>query len=144
MLPHLLIKPFAILADCYTPVLLVIVMKDIVIHWRNGHRFQSLRLCYAALVVYSWMFIDKAYQLWASKGLDYSTHSAAALALIVVIGQGKSLLNKVFLIVSLVTYAFLMYLLNYHSWGDMFTTLAVISFFLIPLSVVSKTPIVKT
>lgn len=129
---HALSHVLAIAADIYTPVLLIAAVIDVVLRWRSGSRFYSLRLAGAVFVVYGWMFLDNYFQLWAHFGLDYSTHSAAALALVVSFSCNKSFSTKMLCGLSLLVYGCLMFVLNYHSWSDMFTTVAVVGTCLAP------------
>ena len=128
----------ALLADAYTPILLCIALIEVARTWIAGNKLHAAQLAYATVLVYVLMFIDKYFQLWASFGLDYSTHSAAAFALVVVISMGKSLPYKLALAVSLVAYGCLMKLLNYHGWGDMLTTVFVLGVGLFPVLRLSR------
>lgn len=123
------------IADAYTPLLLVIALLDLVLRWRDGDKLHSLKLIYAVVVVYGWMFIDNLFQLWHSLGLDYSTHTAAALALVICIAVHKRLAVKIVLISSLALYACLMNLLGYHSWQDILATAVIIALCILPLMV---------
>jgi chromate transport protein ChrA len=133
----------AVLADCYTPFLLLITLFEVWCSWFGGNKLHVAQLVYATFVVYLLMFIDNYFQLWAMAGLDYSTHSAAAFALITVIGLEKRFPYKVILAVSLAIYGCLMNLLNYHTWGDMLTTVLVIGISLFPVLRLSKTSLAK-
>jgi len=124
---------FAVIADCYTPILLLIALFEVRRSWFRCNKLHAAQLLYVAFVVYSLMFIDKYFQLWAMIGLDYSTHSAAAFALVVVIGLSKRLLSKLALALSLAAYGGLMDMLNYHNWGDMLTTMFIIAILLFPI-----------
>jgi hypothetical protein len=121
------------IADTYTPVLLLIALLDAVLRWRAGDKLHGLKLLYAVAVVYGWMFADNHFQLWVSLGLDYSTHTAAALALVMCIAVRKRLAVKAVLSVSLVLYGCLMSLLSYHSWADMLTTAAIVAVCVVPV-----------
>ena len=79
------------------------------------------------------MFTDNRFQLWHSLGLDYSTHTAAALALVICIAVRKRLSVKIVLASSLVLYGCLMSLLAYHSWSDMLSTAAIIALCVLPV-----------
>lgn len=127
------LRLLAILADVYTPILLLIAMIDVVRSWVAGNKHHILYLIYAVVIVYSLMFADLRWQLWATQELDYSTHSAAAFALVVLIGLYKSFRHRVLLLASLLAYAELMYVLNYHSWADMLATVGVCGFVLLPI-----------
>ncbi|HOY21910.1 MAG TPA: hypothetical protein PK002_02095 [Cellvibrio sp.] len=121
------------IADAYTPLLLVIALLDLVLRWRDGDKLHSLKLSYAVAVVYGWMFTDNRFQLWHSLGLDYSTHTAASLALVICIAVRKRLAVKIVLGSSLVLYGCLMSLLSYHSWPDMLATAAIIALCILPV-----------
>lgn len=123
------------IADAYTPLLLVIALLDLVLRWRDGDKLHSLKLSYAVAVVYGWMFIDNRFQLWHSLGLDYSTHTAAALVLVIGIAMRKRLAVKIVLGSSLVLYGCLMSLLSYHTWPDMLATATIIALCVLPVMV---------
>src|SRR4051812_22780991 len=117
-----ILKFLAIACDTYIPILLALALFSIVIQWRKGNKFHGFLLVYFVVIVYGWMFVDKYFQLWSSMGLDYSTHTAAALALVVFISFYKTITQKLLLSVSLIAYCCLMFILHYHSWSDMFST----------------------
>lgn len=121
------------IADAYTPLLLVLALLDLVLRWRDGDKLHSLKLIYAVAVVYGWMFTDNRFQLWHSLGLDYSTHTAAALALVMCIAVRKRLSVKIVFGSSLVLYVCLMSLLGYHSWPDMLSTATIIALCVLPV-----------
>ncbi len=120
-------------ADTYTPILLITAVIDVVLRWRAGSHFHGFRLLGVAVVVYGWMFADKYFQLWAQVGLDYSTHTAAAFALVVSISINKSIFTKILLGLSLLIYGCLMFVLSYHSWSDMFITAVIVGGCLAPI-----------
>jgi len=121
------------IADIYTPLLLAIAVMDLALRWRNGDKLHGMKLLYATFVVYGWMFVDNRLKLWPNLGLDYSTHTAAALALMICIAVRKRLAVKVVLYVSLILYGYLMNLLGYHSWLDMLSTAAIIVLCVLPV-----------
>jgi hypothetical protein len=121
------------IADTYTPVLLVIALLDLVLRWRVGDKLHGLKLIYAVTIVYCWMFTDNRFQLWSNVGLDYSTHTAAALALVICIALRKRLAVKLVLSTSLVLYGCLMSLLSYHTWPDMLATASIITLCFTPV-----------
>lgn len=128
----------AAIADFYTPLLLAIAVIDTVLYWKKGDKFRGFYLIYFVIAVYGCMFADIYFQLWQAYSLDYSTHTAAALALVVFISMGKSLLVKVALALSLLAYGFLMFVLQYHSWKDMFSTAIVMAILLTPAIIIKK------
>jgi len=111
------------IADIYNPLLLVISIA-LSIYW--GIKFKSARglmLVISAVVVYSLMFLDLNFKIWPSFGLDYSTHTATALAMCFFIGATlKKVWINILLLASLLAYGELMVILNYHSWLDIFST----------------------
>ena len=109
----------ALLADIYTPILLLIALMALVRFWRAGSKWPFVQFVNAVVVVYVLMFADIYFQFWAQWGLDYSTHLAAAFALVAIISLHKSILFNSLSILSLISYGCLMKLLNYHSWADM-------------------------
>lgn len=111
----------ALIADLYTPLLLLTWLY----YWRKASRqtrqstIKSLLI--GAVIVYGVMLLDNALNIWPSMGMDYSTHSALALLLVVALSlQNKPLLSIA--PVSLCAYFYLMWRLNYHSVADMLTT----------------------
>lgn len=124
------------IADAYTPILLIIAIVTVTLSWRRGNRVHVAYLLYAVVVVYSLMFADKHWALWESRGLDYSTHSAASFALIVVICWYQSARTWMRAFLSLVGYGGLMHLLNYHSWMDMGTSVLACTLGLLPIALV--------
>jgi hypothetical protein len=115
-------------ADVYTPLLLALALGVATVSVLNGQRWYWVRLPLSAVLVYGMMFADNHWQWWLAAGLDYSTHTAAALALVVFIGVGiKSRSVRLLLGASLLAYGELMFYLGYHSWVDMGSTAAVIA-----------------
>ena len=123
------------IADAYTPFLLIIAVVEICLSWRRGQRMHLVYLVYAVTIVYSLMFADKRWGFWGSIGLDYSTHSAASFCLVVVICWYKNASAWLFVATTLVAYGLLMYILNYHSWLDMFTTVLACALCLLPVGI---------
>lgn len=123
----------AVLADAYTPLLLLIALVCVISSWIKNNKWHFVQFIYAVFAVYGFMFADKYFQLWAAWGLDYSTHSAAAFALVVVISVNKPFKFVMLFAISLVIYGCLMNILNYHSWADMLSTLAAMLLLLFPM-----------
>ena len=119
---------FEQLADAYTPVLLVVALIYCFRTWKNLAPW--LQLFSSILVVYGWMFIDNKYHLWPKVGLDYSTHTAAALALTIFISvRQRNILVVLGLWSVLLGCGQLMVLLGYHSWQDILSTALVVGCF---------------
>jgi hypothetical protein len=74
------------IADTYVPLLAVVAFALIIVAlfkraWLvAGVWFATLGAALA--VAYGFMFIDRHFGLWSTLGLDYSTHTAVALALL--------------------------------------------------------------
>jgi hypothetical protein len=77
-------------------------------------------------VVYALMFTDNRLHFWPSLGLDYSTHTAFAVAVVTSIGA-MNYRWLFFLVPVLVAYAGLMMYQGYHSLMDILTTALVIA-----------------
>ncbi len=80
----------------------------------------------SVVVVYAIMYIDNRLGLWPLLGLDYSTHTAFAVAIITSLAV-VSFRWLFFLIPFLIGYAGLMLYLGYHTMADILTTALVIA-----------------
>lgn len=116
----------AILADAYNPSLLVITLLVCIRDWRRGVRVTSLEFLLMAIIAYVWMFADKATGAFPSVGLDYSTHTATAVAMLLVAGTRVTMTGGALLFVSFLAYAGLMKLLSYHTFADVLATATLI------------------
>lgn len=120
------------IADAYIPFLLILLMLGLVIKiyqfWPNFRApvFFFLYLMSLLLVSYSLMFLDKAVGLWPALGLDYSTHTAVALSLVVALCKIFPHRWKWFA-GSMVLYGCLMLYQQYHSLLDIISTSAIIA-----------------
>jgi hypothetical protein len=74
---------------------------------------------------FGFMAIDNPIKLWLKLGLDYSTHSAVALVLVLFLYLRKPKLC-IYYIASLLLHFWLMVLLQYHSAPDVFSTVLII------------------
>jgi hypothetical protein len=90
-------------------------------------------LIFVCIVVYGWMFIDIKTALFARYDLDYSTHTAAALGLILFLVPSKRPSLDALLLLSFFMYLGLMKYLHYHTWLDMGATALLVCVFLSPL-----------
>lgn len=118
------------LADSYTPLLgvtwLALVGRPLISkHWRQAlwRLFFGL---FALVIAYSLMWADHAFLWWRAIGLDYSTHSAVALALAVVIGT-SSRRFAIPVAVTLFIYFALMIYQRYHTVADIASTVAALA-----------------
>ncbi|TQV89633.1 hypothetical protein [Aliikangiella coralliicola] len=117
-------------ADSYSPILLVIAISVIVHVFRTQGRHQgSLRVAQLFLLlalVYLLQFIDNRWMIWHSFGLDYSTHTAFALAIVVFTWfDGRKL--RIGILISFIAYLLLMLYQQYHTVADMVTTILVLT-----------------
>lgn len=127
---HDLANILAVIADLYTPALLLMAFVLIakIACSRNASRIIATAIKFGVLflVVYGWMWLDKTFGLFALANLDYSTHTAAATALVYFLANnGRGYLMALGL--SLTAYGYLMLFLDYHSIEDMSITLALIA-----------------
>lgn len=117
-------------ADAYTPLLGVawlalIGQSAIFRQWRRA--FWRLVLGLSALVIaYSFMWADNAFLWWPSVGLDYSTHSAVALALAAAIGASSPGL-RLPVAATVLAYFLLMLHQQYHTVADIVSTSAAVA-----------------
>jgi hypothetical protein len=118
-------KTLDTIADAYIPALalfslLAIAISAIQCQWRIV-ALRLLAILIFAVIAYGFMFIDSWLKLWPALGLDYSTHTAVSLVLVIFL----SLINKklaAFWLVSLIAYLLLMRYQQYHTFADMATT----------------------
>ena len=125
-----------IIADTYIPALAILSILNLSRSAiaRNWGRLslEVLFLVYAFTLAYGLMFIDNQFALWPTFGLDYSTHTAVAMVLVVFLGlRIKS--AWAFWLGSLVGYALLMLYQDYHSISDIITTALALCIFLLPV-----------
>ena len=113
----------AILCDLYMPLLVALSLWPL----RQPQAWPRLRsgLLFLALG-FALMAIDRVLGIWACWGGDYSTHTAVAAALTLHL-WGVELKRRGLLIAGLGLYLSLMKVLGYHTWADMFSTLAALA-----------------
>jgi hypothetical protein len=118
------------IADAYNPLLALIALAFIArslfqSQWKvSGIRLMAFIMI--AIVAYGLMFLDHQYHLWGYWELDYSTHSAVALGLVLLL----SFISPRFVMlwtISFVGYALLMLYQRYHTVPDILTTGIVVS-----------------
>lgn len=93
--------------------------------WRAGLASMGLGLA-TLIVAYGLMAIDNKLKLWSAMGLDYSTHTAVAFAVVATIVTIERRL-RIALPLSLLAYCALMLYQRYHSVADMATTMAALT-----------------
>lgn len=120
------------IADSYNPLLFIGYIVFSVIYWRRGDKVACIRGFVGIVIAYSLMFLDSALGLWKSLGLDYSTHTAVALALIVFHIHKRPLSSgpAISFMVSLLAYYALMVYQEYHSFLDIVSTALAIAPFI--------------
>ena len=128
-LPMLSYETLDTIADSYIPLLLVCLAGWGIVQL-SARRTYVLLLAIAsvflsAILVYGLGFVDQHFSIWHSVALDYSTHTAASLALVVVLTTFVKPLRWAW-ISSLLLYFALMRYQRYHSFIDIFTTSAVL------------------
>jgi hypothetical protein len=126
------------IADAYTPALgglwlLLVATALFARAWKAALMRLVLGVMFLA-VAYGVMWLDGVTGAWPSVGLDYSTHTAVAFALVAVVGLASRLLVWP-AIVSLLAYFVLMLYQQYHSVADIFSTLLVVS---LPIAAIAR------
>ncbi|HEY0684559.1 MAG TPA: hypothetical protein VGD45_19640 [Steroidobacter sp.] len=117
------------IADSVNPILGVIALVWPWIFWRSFWRRAALSV-FTTLVsvafVYVIAWLDARYGWWPSMGLDFSTHTAVAVTLVVSLCAIKPSIWFAWVGV-LCAYVALMLYQGYHTAADIFTTAAVIA-----------------
>jgi len=98
--------------------------------WQRLLREGALLLV-GLISAYAIMFTDQYFSLWPYFELDYSTHSAAALVLVVSLSVMKVSLRGTWLL-SLLCYFLLMLYQQYHSVADIISTVLVVGGVMFP------------
>ena len=126
------------IADSYTPLLAILCLGFLgkSLFKKDFSTFKTLGLfvIYSLVVSYGIMFWDNHFNIWPAFKLDYSTHTAVALSLVVSLCLMASSLSRLW-IASLLMYMTLMEYQNYHSLADMLSTALVVAIFLAPITV---------
>ena len=113
------------IADSYNPLLLVfslicIGMPHLKAQWKMGG-LRLIGFSAVILVAYGLMFADKRYAIWGGFGLDYSTHTATSIGMVLFLSYCTPRL-AMYLSASFILYALLMLYQQYHSLLDILTT----------------------
>lgn len=125
----------AIIADLYTPLLVLVWAYSLVGFGCNRRQWleSSAVLCLLALPVLIVIVGDLVWRWWPERQLDFSTHTAVALLLVVAIGwvahqYHRSLAVIIYLAgaVSLCAYAGIMVWMHYHTVADIVTTAVIV------------------
>lgn len=118
-----------LIADAYTPLLLLavlLVMGRYLLHrqWSLARRY-GIELLLGLLLAYGVMGLDKTFGLWPSLGWDYSTHSAVAWVLVVVLFRAAHRSRFIWPF-SFFLYAELMLYQQYHTVVDILSTVLIV------------------
>lgn len=117
------------IADSVIPVLGLIALIWPWLRWRGSRRHAALNITVTLLSVgfdYMLSALDGKFGWWPSVGLDFSTHTAIAIALIVALSSIKPSTWTVWTAI-LLGYFVLMVYQSYHTWADIGTTAAVVA-----------------
>ena len=124
------------IADLYVPLLAVISIVSLVkiaasTRWRLLYINIGI-MVFGLSVAYGLMFLDAQFLLWPIFGLDYSTHTAVSLVMVIFLIISTKKFSFLW-VGSLVSYVFLMLYQGYHSSADILTTALVVGLFLLPM-----------
>ncbi len=129
-------KQLDYIADLYIPVLLLIVIGVWIRNcWDKKYQkviSQVVDLVIGVLVVYGLRYIDILLGLFEKYGMDYSTHTAAALLLCGMIAFRFNALKR-YVLISLILYFLLMVYQNYHSFSDIVVTSLWVAWVYVPV-----------
>lgn len=126
------------IADAYTPLLLIVFLIGIGIRlnqsWPNYLRAARYIFRFLLLIAFSYglMFVDNSVGIWPAIGLDYSTHTAVALALVICLVEIFPRFRWLS-IGSLLLYIGLMLYQQYHSLLDIVSTGVIVLLFAISM-----------
>ncbi len=121
------------IADSYIPFLAIAFLVGVggraILHPGERQFLGQVFIFFIGLlcVAYGTMFVDNAVHVWSSFNLDYSTHTAVSLALVLSLCALARKFWKTF-IVSLLIYVLLMLYQKYHTFADIASTAPVIVF----------------
>jgi hypothetical protein len=119
------------IADAYNPLLalvslLLIAARVFKAKWKLAGVGMAGFMT-VALVAYGLMFLDRHLGIWPAFGLDYSTHTATALGLVILLSIEARRLATLWSI-SFICYVLLMLYQRYHTVADVVTTAVAVSF----------------
>ena len=117
------------LADAYNPLLaaislLLVVSRLLRAQWRPA-ALGLAGFAAVAVVAYGLMFLDTYWGVWPAFGLDYSTHTATALGLVMLLTLQTRTVPLLWF-GSLLCYVLLMLYQRYHTLADIVTTAVVV------------------
>lgn len=113
------------IADSYNPALALVSLAFIAAGmFRTQWRLVTLRIAGFITIVsvaYGLMFLDRHLNIWPAFGLDYSTHTAVALGLVLFLSFSAPRWAALWFF-SLISYVLLMLYQRYHTIADIITT----------------------
>lgn len=112
------------IADSVNPILGLVALTWPWLQWRRQWRLAALHVLLTLLSValaYAMSALDRTFGWWQSAGLDFSTHTALCVALIVSLCFVRRSLAALWIGV-FIAYAALMVYQGYHSIADICTT----------------------
>lgn len=124
-----------IVADSYIPLLLVLAVVTIFTNAKKNEGKDNQYIPNVGLLglliitAYCFMFVDAKYKMWFYFGLDYSTHTAVALSVIIFLCFSNRRFSIAFCS-SFISYLALMIYQGYHTLPDIVTTLVGVFFVL--------------
>ncbi len=135
-----LYQSIAILCDSLNPLLFagnIALLIQLVFRQKIQRGLYMLGCLFAGLAItYSAYFLDRAMGLWPRFGSDYSTHTAAAMALALPLALFTPYHR--WLILTLLIYAALMVFQGYHSVLDIATTALAFSLLMCPILIAGR------
>jgi hypothetical protein len=117
------------IADSFIPLLALIALTWPWLRWRSSWRHAALSIVVTLLSVgyaYAMSALDARFGWWPAAGLDFSTHTALAIALTVSLCAIKPSTWMAWT-AALFAYFVLMVYQRYHTWADILTTAVVIA-----------------
>ena len=112
---------FAILADAYTPLLAILcgfVLK----------RLFTLKRLFSIIAAFSYVILFASIEIhfgwWLAMNANFSSHTAIVMVMIFALLQARLKIGML-AFASVFAYAYLMTVLDYHSWFDILTTMLV-------------------
>jgi hypothetical protein len=128
MLSHQILK---VVADSVNPSLGILVVALPFVKWRGRRRSVLMHISTTiatVLLVYLLRAVFGLEEVWAHKGLDFSTHTA--ICIVLVVGLSSIDWKTAWLWIAIfLSYAELMVYQAYHSWSDIWTTGVVVFIF---------------
>lgn len=116
------------LADSVNPAMGILVLIWPWLRWRGSWRLAVVNIAVTLVSVgfaFALSTLDAKFGWWPSVGLDFSTHTAVAIALVVALCSIKPSTWSAWTAL-LLGYIVLMVYQRYHSWADILTTAVVI------------------